>query len=220
MSAFSTYVLSSENETWIRELRSRILDELDAMEGGRRFRKAVQLVLQRDQNWVSHQSMLPCCQNPADVSHCRSMTDRLEAARLSIFYPRSPGRRRSIRNGTKQASRRHAEAEAVPVPPRQREPQPNVGEEPDEPGRVPARRRVRPSFAPLMMAFRDADIVAALQRRRARLHPAGVPAREEPAQADRGTTRPSRPRQRAALATREHARISAFAIALAPTISG
>ncbi|GAA5992179.1 hypothetical protein JCM10908_001807 [Rhodotorula pacifica] len=52
MSAFPGYVLPAEVETWLRELRSRTLDELDAMEGGRKFRKAVQLVLQRDQNWI------------------------------------------------------------------------------------------------------------------------------------------------------------------------
>ncbi|GAA5869362.1 hypothetical protein JCM3774_004214 [Rhodotorula dairenensis] len=52
MSAYPAYVLPKEVEAWVRELRSRTLDELDAMEGGRRFRKAVQLVLQRDQNWI------------------------------------------------------------------------------------------------------------------------------------------------------------------------
>ncbi|BGP10801.1 THO complex subunit 1 [Rhodotorula toruloides] len=50
--ALSPFVLQTENETWIREMRSRTLDELDAMDGGRRFRKAVQLVLQREQNWM------------------------------------------------------------------------------------------------------------------------------------------------------------------------
>ncbi|BGP02885.1 hypothetical protein RTG_02997 [Rhodotorula toruloides ATCC 204091] len=50
--ALSPFVLQTENETWIREMRSRTLDELDSMDGGRRFRKAVQLVLQREQNWM------------------------------------------------------------------------------------------------------------------------------------------------------------------------
>ena len=59
MSAYPAYVLPGEVETWVRELRSRTLDELDAMEGGRRFRKAVQLVLQRDQNWVGFPFVSP-----------------------------------------------------------------------------------------------------------------------------------------------------------------
>ncbi|BGP27097.1 THO complex subunit 1 [Rhodotorula toruloides] len=50
--ALSPFTLQAEHETWIREMRSRTLDELDSMEGGRRFRKAVQLVLQREHNWM------------------------------------------------------------------------------------------------------------------------------------------------------------------------
>lgn len=66
VSVFPNYVLPAEHESWIRELRSRTLDELDAMEGGRKFRKTVQLVLQRDQNWVR------CSQSEANPrpTHC------------------------------------------------------------------------------------------------------------------------------------------------------
>ncbi|TNY23906.1 THO complex subunit 1 transcription elongation factor-domain-containing protein [Rhodotorula diobovata] len=50
--ALSSHVLGAEAEQWVRELRSRTLDEMDAMEGGRRFRKAVMVVLTREQNWT------------------------------------------------------------------------------------------------------------------------------------------------------------------------
>lgn len=50
--ALSPFVLGADDEKWVRELRSRTLDEMDDMQGGRRFRKAVMVVLTREQNWV------------------------------------------------------------------------------------------------------------------------------------------------------------------------
>ncbi|GAA6049941.1 hypothetical protein JCM3770_007060 [Rhodotorula araucariae] len=50
--ALTAHVLRPEAEAWVRELRSRTLDEMDAMDGGRRFRKAVMVVLTREQNWT------------------------------------------------------------------------------------------------------------------------------------------------------------------------
>jgi len=51
-------ILSAEEEKWARDAREEVLDEMDSMwvggekDGGRRFRKAVGVVLQREQNWV------------------------------------------------------------------------------------------------------------------------------------------------------------------------
>ncbi|GAA5911245.1 hypothetical protein JCM8208_004307 [Rhodotorula glutinis] len=50
--ALSPHVLGADDEKWVRELRSRTLDEMDDMQGGRRFRKAVMVVLTREQNWT------------------------------------------------------------------------------------------------------------------------------------------------------------------------
>ncbi|GAA5836922.1 hypothetical protein JCM9279_007702 [Rhodotorula babjevae] len=50
--ALSPFVLGPDDEKWVRELRSRTLDEMDDMQGGRRFRKAVMVVLTREQNWT------------------------------------------------------------------------------------------------------------------------------------------------------------------------
>ncbi|GAA6020888.1 hypothetical protein JCM8202_005484 [Rhodotorula sphaerocarpa] len=70
VSVFPNYVLPAEHESWIRELRSRTLDELDTMEGGRKFRKTVQLVLQRDQNWIDWKlrSCASFLKDPIDVA--------------------------------------------------------------------------------------------------------------------------------------------------------
>ncbi|KAK4052839.1 hypothetical protein OIV83_002126 [Microbotryomycetes sp. JL201] len=53
LSALPNYVLAPESEKWVRELRAKSLAELDAMEGGRRFRQTIELISRREQNWIN-----------------------------------------------------------------------------------------------------------------------------------------------------------------------
>lgn len=57
-SALPNFILTPDNETWVRNLRSKVVGELDAMEGGRRFRETVELILKREQNWVGRHERL------------------------------------------------------------------------------------------------------------------------------------------------------------------
>ncbi|GAA5937220.1 hypothetical protein JCM1841_002330 [Sporobolomyces salmonicolor] len=51
-SAFPSFTLSPEDEAWVTELRQQALGEMESMEGGKTFRRAVESVLQREQNWT------------------------------------------------------------------------------------------------------------------------------------------------------------------------
>ncbi|GAA5874289.1 hypothetical protein JCM1840_000624 [Sporobolomyces johnsonii] len=51
-SAFPSFTLSPEDEAWVKELREQALGEMESMEGGKAFRRAVESVLQREQNWT------------------------------------------------------------------------------------------------------------------------------------------------------------------------
>ncbi|BGP51070.1 hypothetical protein JCM10450v2_006996 [Rhodotorula kratochvilovae] len=89
--ALTAHVLAPESETWVRELRSRTLDEMDAMEGGRRFRKAVMVVLTREQNWTDWKlrSCLPFLQ-PALPAAAASETARARQKALQRRPKRFP----------------------------------------------------------------------------------------------------------------------------------
>ena len=86
-------------EKWIRDLKEKTLNEMDSMEGGRRFRQSIELILKREQNWVSCLALAPLSR----VSLMSfSRTDRLEAPKLYSF--RTPALARvSIRRRAQQA---------------------------------------------------------------------------------------------------------------------
>ncbi|KAK4057367.1 hypothetical protein OIO90_001436 [Microbotryomycetes sp. JL221] len=52
-SALPNYTLETQDERWVREFKTKISNELDSMEGGKRFRQTVDLILRREQNWIN-----------------------------------------------------------------------------------------------------------------------------------------------------------------------
>jgi THO complex subunit 1 len=48
-------------EKWVKELKEQTLNEMDSMEGGRRFRQAIELILKREHNWVGFLPCSPAC---------------------------------------------------------------------------------------------------------------------------------------------------------------
>ncbi|GAA5995522.1 THO complex subunit THO1/HPR1 [Rhodotorula paludigena] len=89
-SALPAFIVEGELEAALRDLRSRALDELDAMEGGRKFRKAVQLVLQREQNWTEWKlrSCIPFSKpsvSASELSEKARMKQRALARRPKAF---------------------------------------------------------------------------------------------------------------------------------------
>ncbi|GAA5886285.1 hypothetical protein JCM6882_001591 [Rhodosporidiobolus microsporus] len=101
-SAFPSFVLGEENEKWVREVRERVLNELDAMGSvggeGRLFRKAVQVVLQREQNWTDWKlrscasftrspSVTPSAQSDSARSKMRVLTARPKAFPFKMGNP-------------------------------------------------------------------------------------------------------------------------------------
>lgn len=98
--AQTSFVLPPEEEKWAKEMREEVLDEMDSMwiegekEGGRRFRKAVGVVLQREQNWV-RRSLPP---SPPPLRPLLTLpfvvADRLEAPLLPSLHSHSRRPRR------------------------------------------------------------------------------------------------------------------------------
>lgn len=145
----SPYVLQAENETWIREMRSRTLDELDSMEGGRRFRKSVQLVLQREQNWVRTKRL----HTFAPLVLTRFVADGLETPVLRALHQALARRRRRVGEGSRQASRCDSQNEKVPLQDGKPEPQPDVAAQHDNLGWLPAECCVRCGLIALIVAI-------------------------------------------------------------------
>ncbi|BGP19444.1 hypothetical protein JCM10213_006264 [Rhodosporidiobolus nylandii] len=50
--AFPAFVLQEADEKWVREIRARAGEEMDKMEGGKGYRRAIRGVLEREQNWT------------------------------------------------------------------------------------------------------------------------------------------------------------------------
>ncbi|GAA6009688.1 hypothetical protein JCM10207_004155 [Rhodosporidiobolus poonsookiae] len=90
VAALPAFVLPEETEKWVREVRSRVLDELDSMDtegpgSGRRFRKAVGVVLQREQNWTDWKlrSCFPFVRTATATPAAQSDTARARLRALS-----------------------------------------------------------------------------------------------------------------------------------------
>ncbi|GAA5831967.1 hypothetical protein JCM11251_002767 [Rhodosporidiobolus azoricus] len=79
-SAFPAFVMQEKEEKWVREVKEMVLNQLDDMSGGdgRRFRKAVQIVLQREQNWTDWKlrSCAPFTLFPSSTPSAQSETAR------------------------------------------------------------------------------------------------------------------------------------------------
>lgn len=104
-------------EKWILEVRTKVIAELDSMEGGVRFRQAVELVLRREQNWVRYTSLSSVS---IILTHLLFTTlGQLEASRLRAVRE-GAARTGGVREGQGQVHRGESKTEALHAQARQR----------------------------------------------------------------------------------------------------
>ncbi|SCV69396.1 BQ2448_2416 [Microbotryum intermedium] len=81
---YGPHEVAAKHEKWLRELRERSVRELDAMQHGRRFRDAIEVMLKREQHWVNWklQSCKPFELSPLPIEEV-SQTARSKLITLS-----------------------------------------------------------------------------------------------------------------------------------------
>ncbi|KDE03020.1 hypothetical protein MVLG_06452 [Microbotryum lychnidis-dioicae p1A1 Lamole] len=81
---YGPHEVGAKHEKWLRDLRERSVRELDAMQHGRRFRDAIEVMLKREQHWINWklQSCKPFELSPLPIDQV-SKTARSKLVTLS-----------------------------------------------------------------------------------------------------------------------------------------